>query len=187
LVRDTVWAAAQTVMPDVLELGMTHGDFAMRNIVVEATQRVTVLDTLARFRAPIYRDVGYFIADLQIGRVSALVRGVVLRGGRCDDYRRAFLRGFHGESGADTLVRLYEVQALLERWASIVAHGLGCSPAVRNLWRVLMYSLASGVFKRAIEASLGGIVAAPVAPGPVAEQVFTLAQESTCQNIHPST
>jgi hypothetical protein len=47
-----------------LDLTIAHGDFLKCNILIGADSRVVVVDTEARYRAPIYLDLGYFVGGL---------------------------------------------------------------------------------------------------------------------------
>lgn len=117
----TMAARARAELPDELPLGITHGDYAMRNILVGAGQKVTVLDSLARHRTPIYRDIGSFLANLYCSGLPAVAHGAVLHPVRVADYRQQFLDGyFGGARPPEGAIRLHEAQALLERWSTVV-------------------------------------------------------------------
>lgn len=112
-------SAAHRILPQRLPLGLCHGDFAPRNILVGPAGRVTVLDTLARWRAPIYEDIGQFLVALNSPGPHNLwmdQAGCALRA----RYERAFLSGFFGDGPLPLAqIRLFECQVLLERWVSL--------------------------------------------------------------------
>jgi len=56
---------ARAHLPDRLPMGLSHGDFSPSNVLVGAQGRVTVFDTLAQWRAPIYEDISQFIGALK--------------------------------------------------------------------------------------------------------------------------
>jgi aminoglycoside phosphotransferase (APT) family kinase protein len=127
---------ARQSMPKVPLLGMAHGDFAPRNILVGAAQQVTVLDTTARYLVPLYRDLGAFLANLSCSGVPAMGYGAIFHVKRLAQYRRRFLSGYFDSPVIpyDQLV-LYEVQSLLECWASTawattVRHGVSSRAGV---------------------------------------------------------
>jgi hypothetical protein len=116
-----VAAQSHGELPDELPLGLGHGDFAMRNILVGPAQRVTALDSLGRYRVPVFRDVGYFLANLNYSRLPALGQGAFLHPARGPALGRSFVRGyFNEETDVEGALRLYEVQSLLEKWSSVV-------------------------------------------------------------------
>ena len=116
----TLLEASQRLLPDSLPLGLAHGDFAPRNVLVGSKGRVIVLDTLARYRAPIYEDIGYFLASLHCNWPRILSAGALLPTRRADRYESAFLSGyFEGERIPYPAIRLYETQALLDRWSAV--------------------------------------------------------------------
>ena len=74
----TIIAQAKRVLPPALPLGLGHGDYAMRNILVSADSRVTVIDTLSRWRVPIYEDIGYFLLRLKANRMQVFSLGYAM-------------------------------------------------------------------------------------------------------------
>jgi hypothetical protein len=145
-------AAADRWLPDRLPLGLVHGDFAMRNVLVGPAERVTGLDTLARYRTAVYRDIGYFLADLRCSWAPALARGALLHPGRIARYERAFVAGYFGDREPPrAAVRLYVVQVLLERWCAALVRA---SAGGRTGGHAVTASLASAFFQRAIARSL---------------------------------
>lgn len=115
LMRDS-----ESALPQDLPLGLAHGDFAPRNVIVSSGARVTVLDTLARWRAPIYEDLALFLLSLQLSRGSrAFLSG---DSNRLTTLSRAFLSGYGGDAECEwPVLRLYILQALLDRGCSYVS------------------------------------------------------------------
>lgn len=112
-------AEAAEVLPERLRAGLTHGDFAARNVLVGPADRVTVIDTTARYLAPIYRDIGAFLANLSYGSIPVMARGAWMHPFRLGGLRQSFLQGYFGDSPVPTReVRLFEAQSLLEQWCS---------------------------------------------------------------------
>ena len=113
---------AKQVLPPALPLGLGHGDYAMRNILVSADSRVTVIDTLSRWRVPIYEDIGYFLLRLKANRMQVFSLGYAMDPELTAEYERQFLHGYFGDERVPLeAVRLFEVQALLDNWAAQVA------------------------------------------------------------------
>jgi aminoglycoside phosphotransferase (APT) family kinase protein len=103
-----------------LALGLAHGDFAPRNVIVSSGSRVTVLDTLARWRAPVYEDLALFLLSLQLSRgPRALLAGDSVE---LTMLCRAFLSGYGGDTECEwPVLRLFILQALLDRGCSYIS------------------------------------------------------------------
>lgn len=115
----TLQNSALRDLPESLPIGLSHGDFAMRNILVGLNSRVTVLDTLARWRSPILEDIGYFLVGLKTARLLVFTYGLAFSTDRLERYRREFLSGyFHKGPIPYSMVRLFESQALLDKWSA---------------------------------------------------------------------
>ena len=102
-------------------LGVSHGDFAMRNLIVGGDHSVRAIDILGRWRTPVLEDVAYFLNALQLNRATgagglAYARNVLARG------EDAFLIGY-GEVSPRFMseLRAYQALLLLDRWAADVA------------------------------------------------------------------
>jgi hypothetical protein len=147
-------AQAQEVLPEQLPLGLGHGDYAMRNILVSDHSRVTVIDTLGRWRVPIYEDISHFLVKLQANRLQVYSLGYAVSACQCATYETQFLEGYFG--GAEiprAAVRLFLLQALLDHWASQVAShyratAAGSGSPVRNLRFRLVNSCYRGLLTR---------------------------------------
>ncbi|MBK5277847.1 MAG: hypothetical protein JJE09_03180 [Bacteroidia bacterium] len=113
---------ARETLPDSLPLGLGHGDYAMRNILVGPNFRVTTLDTFAKWRMPIYEDIGYFLNDLKMSSLQVMSHGLAFNLNQLATYEQAFLKGYFGqESIPYPAIRLYEALALLDKWSSKIA------------------------------------------------------------------
>jgi len=130
---DRVAAVAHSALPAQLPLGLSHTDFAPRNVLVDAAGSVAVIDTLGRWQAPIYEDTGYFLMALRTGALQMVSQGWWLPQALLDEFEQAFLDGyFECASPSRQAVRLFEVQSLLYRWVSI-SHGAHESVGIRRL------------------------------------------------------
>jgi hypothetical protein len=113
---------ASEVLPELLPLGLGHGDYAMRNILIGPQARVTVLDTFAKWQTPIYEDVGYFLVGLKMCYPQVVSQGLAFDSNRLVLYERAFLEGYFGKKPIPyPAVRLYEALALLDKWSDTIA------------------------------------------------------------------
>jgi aminoglycoside phosphotransferase (APT) family kinase protein len=119
-------ARARETLPDPLPLGLAHGDYAMRNILVAhaaGSERVTAIDTRGRWQAPVHEDAAYFLADLWTNRLQVLTAGMGFPRSVLERCERAFLEGYgEPEPVCQEALRLYQVPVLLDRWASRVRH-----------------------------------------------------------------
>ena len=111
---------AETHLPDLLPLGLAHGDFAPRNVIVSPPGRVTVLDTLARWRAPIYEDIALFLVSKRLTQAMATV--FAWDSPKISQWSHEFLSGYFGDASIpQQAIRVFICQALLDRWCSYVS------------------------------------------------------------------
>jgi hypothetical protein len=112
---------AERRLPADLDLGLGHGDFAMRNIIVASGQSVAVLDTRARWMTCVAEDPATLLVALRTNRMQSLTRGAALSSSLLARWERAFLDGWLGGQPLDRiLLRVFEVLVLLDKWASLV-------------------------------------------------------------------
>lgn len=113
---------ALETLPHTLPLGLGHGDYAMRNILIGPNARVTVLDTFAKWRTPIYEDIGYFLTGMKTSYPQIVSQGFAFRSDQLSVYENEFLKGYFGaEPIPYAAVWLYEALALLDKWLSTLA------------------------------------------------------------------
>jgi Ser/Thr protein kinase RdoA (MazF antagonist) len=118
----TITNKAHEFLPASLPLGLGHGDLALRNIFVGENARVTVFDTLANWRTPIYKDIGYFLNDLKFSLLRVISQGFAFGPDQLMVYECAFLKGYFENNPIPYAeIRLYETFALLDRWSSAIA------------------------------------------------------------------
>ena len=110
---------AHGILPEFLPLGLGHGDYAPRNILVSPTGRVTVIDTFAKWRTPIYEDIGYFLTGLKMTSEQVTSYGLIFGRNQLKEYEEAFLKGYFEQKPIPyRAIRLYEMLALLDKWSS---------------------------------------------------------------------
>ena len=111
---------ALAALPAELPLGMGHGDFAAHNCFAGAHGRVTVFDTEGEWQAPIYEDLAHFL--VAVGSVVPHVQGrrLMFDNTTIQSLQSAFVGGYFGSAPVPVVaVRLFEIQALLDRWSSM--------------------------------------------------------------------
>lgn len=120
-------------LPDPLPLGLTHGDYAMRNILITPAGRVAALDTLAQWRSPIYEDVAKFGLSLRSTRPQILSHRLAFGASRLERALESFYAGFFSDGEIPRpQIRMYELLLLLDKWSferAVLPRGR--SPAAR--------------------------------------------------------
>jgi hypothetical protein len=150
----TVINKGRKILPETLPLGLGHGDYAMRNILVGPHARVTVLNTFASWQAPIYEDIGYFLNGFKLSFPQIASQGFLFSSSQLRAYEHAFLRGYFASNRIPyNRIRLYEILALLDKWSSLISHYYRQTARFRALGRVKI-ALASRYFKKNAEALL---------------------------------
>jgi len=108
-------------IPHDLPLGLGHGDFAPRNILTNNQGAVTVIDTFAKWNAPIYEDIGYFLNNIRTSWFQITTLGLFFSLQRIVAYEKAFLSGYFQDSPIPyPQIKIYEILALLDKWADVV-------------------------------------------------------------------
>jgi hypothetical protein len=141
--------AAEAILPHDLPLAVAHSDFAMRNVLVEASGRVVVIDTLARRRAPIYEDLATFLVGTRAVKPQLFSLGLAFPASLFVAMERALLEGYGDDPLLAQQLGVYETLILLDRWAAIVASRTGRKP-----WSALSRALAERHFERELRRSV---------------------------------
>jgi hypothetical protein len=112
---------AMHILPGELPLGLRHGDYGTSNILAGLDGKVTVIDTPAICRSPIYEDLAYLLVALKAKWSQVLSQKLVYDSRQFAVYEREILSGYFGQSPIPyRIIRLYQVQTLLVRWSSKV-------------------------------------------------------------------
>jgi hypothetical protein len=119
--RDRIRHASQELLPDWLPSGLSHGDYAPWNILAEKCGRIRVIDTLARWQAPIYEDLAKFLFGMKLSQQQVWTLGHAYKSQDLEWFERQFLEGYFGEEPIPLArIRLFECQTILERWVAFV-------------------------------------------------------------------
>jgi aminoglycoside phosphotransferase (APT) family kinase protein len=114
-------APAARLLPSPVPLGLSHSDFAPRNILVGPDGRITVFDTQACWQAPRYEDLAWFLIAIKASGPQICTGGLLYDRRlltRCED---ALLAGYFGDEEVPRCaVRLFECLLVLERLAALV-------------------------------------------------------------------
>lgn len=111
---------APGILSDPLELGLGHGDFAPRNILVLPGGVITVVDMWTRWRPPILEDLATFLGVIRTSMVQVVSGDRWLSASRLERLERAFIGGyFEGERPPFAALHLYQLLLLLDRWGGI--------------------------------------------------------------------
>lgn len=116
VVEDAIAAAG--MLPVELAVRPIHGDFAPRNLIIGRDGRLTAIDLLGRWRAPIYEDLGTFLVALGSGRLPAVLGEWTYRRPR-RALESAFLTGYFGsDPRPEREIALYEGLLHLDKWSA---------------------------------------------------------------------
>jgi O-antigen/teichoic acid export membrane protein len=108
---------AYTALAATLPLGIAHGDYAPRNILVGPGGRVTVIDTTGRWRVPIYEDLADFLKELSASPPLIYSGGMLFAPRQVAHYRAVFLKGyFDTDAVPQATIGMFEIQSLLDKW-----------------------------------------------------------------------
>ena len=132
---------AADMLATEMPLGRTHGDFAMRNILVEEPRRVVVIDTIAKWQTAIYEDIGYFAARLWTNQLQVYSLGMAYNRNWLESVERAFLQAYFKEAAVPhQVIGLYKILSLLDQW-SASTEILGQKQNLKNRLRMQLTGL----------------------------------------------
>lgn len=114
----TLKLAISKLDDDDLQLGVHHGDFAPRNILVFSDQRIAAIDTLAEEFRPIFEDMTQFLVNLRTNKLQAVCFGLAFSIKTLAQLEKSFLEGyFRDEPIPWAYIRVFEARTLLISWA----------------------------------------------------------------------
>lgn len=154
-IAGTIEARAKETLPQSLPLGLSHGDYALRNILVGRSGRVTVCDTRARWQTAIYEDLGYFLVSLKGSWPQVYSQGLAFHPRILAQYERTFLAGYFGKADVPRgAVRLYEIMAMLDKQAWVTSLRAGAATVKSRLMYSTKLALMSRFFRNGIRTAL---------------------------------
>lgn len=113
--------AALHALPEHIPLGLTHGDYALRNLLIGPNQRVRAIDTQAKWLMPVYEDLAYFLVGLVTTWPQVLSQGLAFGKEELQRFEEEFLRGyFESETIPSETLRLFKIKILLLKWSANV-------------------------------------------------------------------
>jgi hypothetical protein len=152
-------SSALKLLPESLPIGLGHGDFAMRNILVGENAHITVIDTFAKWKAPIYEDIGYFINGLKMNAPQVMSQGLLFSARQLSELECAFLEGYYEQNHIPhPQIQLYVILAMLDKWASIVTRSNQRSQKFKTFRRTKT-ALTNRYFELSVRRLLNDIVA----------------------------
>ena len=112
---------ALEVLSDKLVSGPLHNDFAPRNVLVDGSGRVALIDMLDEWTGCVWEDVAHFLVSLEANKAQAWTGGTYFRRTTLAAMRAAVLSGYtQGKPYDERVIRLYEAQVALTKWAVIL-------------------------------------------------------------------
>lgn len=133
--------AAGRLFPPELPLGLGHGDFAMRNVLVGQSGKIFVFDTTALWRTPVYADLAKFALAIRLSRVQVYSHGAAFSEASLQSVNRWLFDGYYGnEPVPEKRITLYALLLLLDKWSFELALPSRGSRVVSTVQRRLLDS-----------------------------------------------
>ncbi len=111
--------SARDILPERLPLGVTHGDYALRNLLVGPNHRIMALDTQAKWLMPIYEDLAYFLVGLITTWPQVFSQGLAFGSEALQRFEREFLTGYFESAPIPwEAIRLFKIKILLLKWST---------------------------------------------------------------------
>ncbi len=118
LARTTI-ASARGILLERLPVGLTHGDYALRNLLIGPNQRVRALDTQAKWLMPIYEDLAYFLVGLVTTWPQVLSQGLAFGSEALLRFEQEFLTGYFAREPIPwETIRLFKIKIMLLKWSA---------------------------------------------------------------------
>jgi len=187
-------AEASEVLPETLPLGLTHGDYALRNLLVDSGGRVLALDTQAKWLMPIYEDPAYFLIGLMTTWPQVMSQGLVFDPARLKKLEQEFLQGyFENEPVPCEAIRLFKIKIMLIRWSAKAfrftrSHLEDRSRfyALKRTRQRLLHRYFRNATQALVQASRNGRQSTVVVPAAVAECATAIEPIRTDENLRLS-
>lgn len=120
---------AGAVVPPLLSAGtpvaVGHGDFAVRNTLLDGDGRVAVVDPMPRWRTPVWEDLARFTVSARLQGLQVHAQGMAYDGGFLDLLERELLTAYLDGNAPDAHVRTTLAAAqtlvLFDKWAALAS------------------------------------------------------------------
>ena len=147
-------ATANNLLPESLPLGLCHGDYAIRNLLVGPNGTVTGLDTKITLRTPIYENISYFLVTLRAMWPQVLSQGLLFSRDRIRGFERKFLEGYFENSNSPIPyeeINLFTIKAFLDKWATSTSRMKKSVKGWNSGLKVAKQALTNRFYQRQLE------------------------------------
>lgn len=134
--------AADVLPPGALPLKPGHGDFAPRNVVVEDSGRLVVIDPLIRWAVPAPEDLCRFLVGLRLLGLQVHTQGAAFGAGELDRWEQLVISGYYGDRVPVATLRCHQLLILLDKWSAML------EPARRGSWRTGVTTVSQALATR---------------------------------------
>jgi Phosphotransferase enzyme family len=138
--------AADVLPPGALSLSPGHGDFAPRNVLVDHSGRLVVIDPLFRWAVPAVEDLCRFLVGVRLLGLQVHTHGAAFGAITLDRWEQLVISGYYGDRAPDATLRCHQLLILLDKWSAML------EPARRGGWRsgvaTASQELATGYVRR---------------------------------------
>ncbi len=107
-------------IPDPVPLGLHHGDYAMRNVIVADDGSVAAIDALGRWRMPVHDDVARMLVAIETSRLQSHSLGNAIPTASRRAFADALLAGYGRDRLDAAALAAYSAVILLDKWAARV-------------------------------------------------------------------
>ncbi len=136
---------AAEVLPERLSMAVGHGDYAPRNVFVDADGRVSVFDPLPRWVVPRLEDLARFLVAIRMQGIQLHTRGAAYPEQALERWERDVINGFRGATELRLPeVRCHQLLITLDKWSALVDTP---SAGIRNRVRTASLELGSGYLR----------------------------------------
>jgi hypothetical protein len=134
--------AAAGLLPDLLPLATSHGDYATRNVFVLPDGRLSVFDPMPRWAVPRCEDLSRFLVGMSLLGLQVHSHGAAFGRRELEQRELEVIEGYRREIPVPLAeLRCHQLLILLDRWSALVDVG-SRGPRARS--RLALVKHASG-------------------------------------------
>jgi hypothetical protein len=141
--------AAELLPPGALSHVVGHGDFAPRNVLLDADGRIVIVDPLVRWAVPAHEDLCRFLVGMQLLGWQLLTRGAALSPATLERWEDLVISGYYGDGEPSGSLRCFQLLILLDKWSALVQPA-GTGP-LRTAGRLIQQRTATGYVRAQAE------------------------------------